>query len=223
MQTNQNIITVTSKPPGTQDGIESDPKKRPCWMVNGSFLAFRKLEQDVQRWIDLINRFADADCKNPDHCGAKLMGRWKSGKYPKTSPKSSFFFGDNRLTYNSSDRSSRRQIPRGRRPSWFRQQFPVQRRRQIRLPPRCPHPQSKPAHRRRRRENGPHDPQRDSLRDRIRTIEPARPQRHARAPLRVLPVKPGEQFPVRAAGVVERRVVPDFENGVRCIDWAGEE
>lgn len=91
MQTNQNIITVTSKPPGTQDGIESDPKRRPPWMVNGSFLAFRKLEQDVQRWIDLVNRFADAGCKNPDHCGAKLMGRWRSGKYPETSPISSFF------------------------------------------------------------------------------------------------------------------------------------
>ncbi|KAL9614441.1 MAG: hypothetical protein Q9167_001044 [Letrouitia subvulpina] len=87
MQTNQNIITVTSNPPGTQDGIEAYPKDRPPWMVNGSFLAFRKLEQDVQKWIDLVNKFADAGCKNADHCGAKLMGRWKSGapiaKFPK--------------------------------------------------------------------------------------------------------------------------------------------
>ncbi|KAL8709808.1 MAG: hypothetical protein Q9225_007397 [Loekoesia sp. 1 TL-2023] len=48
-------------------------------MVNGSFLAFRKLEQDVPRWIDLVNKFKDASCKSPAHLGAKLMGRWPSG------------------------------------------------------------------------------------------------------------------------------------------------
>ncbi len=90
MQTNQNIITVTSKPPGTQDGIEGDAKRRPPWMVNGSFLDFSKIEQNVQKWIDLGNKFADAGCDNPDHCGAKLMGRWKSGKYPKISLNPSF-------------------------------------------------------------------------------------------------------------------------------------
>ena len=91
MQTDQNIITITSNPPGTQDGIEAYPKDRPAWMVNGSFLAFRKLEQDVQKWIDLVNKFADAGCKNADHCGAKLMGRWKSGEY-RTPPPSSLHF-----------------------------------------------------------------------------------------------------------------------------------
>ena len=80
MQTNQNIITVSKKPPGTQDGIKADARRRPEWMIDGSFLAFRKLEQDVQRWIDLVEKFASAGCGNADHCGAKLMGRWKSGK-----------------------------------------------------------------------------------------------------------------------------------------------
>lgn len=91
MVTDQNIIMVTSKPPGTQDGIEADPKKRPSWMVGGSFMAFRKLEQDVQRWIDLVNKFAEGGCKDAEHCGAKLMGRWRSGEDPKPSPASSFF------------------------------------------------------------------------------------------------------------------------------------
>ena len=90
MQTNQNIITVTSKPPGTQDGIEADPKGRPAWMINGSFLAFRKLEQDVQGWNDLVKRFADANCKDEEHCGAKLMGRWRNGDYsPKKNSQAS--------------------------------------------------------------------------------------------------------------------------------------
>ena len=92
MQTNQNIITVTSNPPGTQDGIEADPKRRPSWMINGSFLAFRKLEQDVQGWNGLVKRFAEANCKDEEHCGAKLMGRWRNGEHSKPAPTSAFFF-----------------------------------------------------------------------------------------------------------------------------------
>ena len=80
LETDQNIITVTKEPPGTQDGINADAKKRPGWMIDGSFLAFRKLEQDVRGWIDLVEKFADAGCGSADQCGAKLMGRWKSGK-----------------------------------------------------------------------------------------------------------------------------------------------
>ncbi|KAI9656915.1 MAG: hypothetical protein M1831_004463 [Alyxoria varia] len=79
MRTAQKIITVSKKPPGTQDGIKADPKKRPEWMIDGTFLAFRKLEQDVKGWNSLVNKFASAGCGSPDHCGAKLMGRWKSG------------------------------------------------------------------------------------------------------------------------------------------------
>ena len=79
MVTDQKIITVSKNPPGTQDGIKADPKRRPEWMIDGSFLAFRKLEQDVQGWNDLVDKYASAGCKDADHCAAKLMGRWKSG------------------------------------------------------------------------------------------------------------------------------------------------
>ena len=85
MNTDLNVIIVSSKPPGLQDGIEADPSRRPPWMVNGSFLAFRKLEQDVPAWMALVNKYQDAGCKSPDHLGAKLMGRWPSGKDPKPS------------------------------------------------------------------------------------------------------------------------------------------
>ena len=82
MQTPQNIITVTTNPPRPQPTVQNiDLTKRPRWMVEGSFLVFRKLEQDVQGFINLANKFASAGCANPEHCGAKLMGRWKSGRY----------------------------------------------------------------------------------------------------------------------------------------------
>lgn len=82
MQTRQNIVTVAAIPPPPQPTLSGvDPQKRPAWMVEGSFLVFRKLEQNVQGFIDLTNKFASGACANADHCGAKLMGRWKSGRY----------------------------------------------------------------------------------------------------------------------------------------------
>ena len=80
MQTDQNIIIVSETPPGTQDGIKAEAKRRPNWMVGGTFLAFRKLEQDVQAWKALVDKYESAGCNSADHCGAKLMGRWPSGK-----------------------------------------------------------------------------------------------------------------------------------------------
>src|SRR5205085_1425908 len=54
-------------------------KKRPSWALDGSFLAFRKLKQNVPEF----QRFLDVAAKNngltPELLGAKLVGRWKSG------------------------------------------------------------------------------------------------------------------------------------------------
>ena len=119
MQTDLNVIIVSSKPPGVQDGVEAFPKRRPHWMVNGSFLAFRKLEQDVPRWIELVNRFEEVGCKSPAHLGAKLMGRWPSGKAPKPPKPRRPFLGDSQLTRHFCNRSPRCQIPRRRHPSWY--------------------------------------------------------------------------------------------------------
>ena len=82
METDQNIITVSKNPPGTQDGVQGNARLRPEWMVDGSFLAFRKLEQNVQEWLNLVNKHANVNCDTPEHCGAKLMGRWPSGECP---------------------------------------------------------------------------------------------------------------------------------------------
>ena len=83
MQTAQNVITVTDNPPPALEGLKEKayPKKRPGWMVEGSFLVFRKLEQNVQGFLDLTDKFASGASANADQFGAKLMGRWKSGKY----------------------------------------------------------------------------------------------------------------------------------------------
>ena len=80
MKTPQKIITVTDDPPPAQEGYQKlDPKQRPKWMIDGSFLVFRKLEQDVKKYDELTKQFEAAHCTSPDQFGAKLMGRWKSG------------------------------------------------------------------------------------------------------------------------------------------------
>lgn len=87
MQTKQGIITVTN-PNGQQ---------RPPWMSDGSFLVFRKLDQNVGAFRDLIKQpfttplptgFTAASqmgCKSEAQLGAKLMGRWPSGRLPASS------------------------------------------------------------------------------------------------------------------------------------------
>ena len=80
MKTPHNVVITTINPPNEQDGGANKPKQRPLWMVDGSFLVFRKLEQDVQRFIDLTQRYEAAGCASADQFGAKLMGRWKNGR-----------------------------------------------------------------------------------------------------------------------------------------------
>ena len=73
MLTAQNIITVSTK--------GNAGKQRPDWMDEGSFFVFRKLEQNVLQFNKFCaNKFTSAGCTDAEQCGAKLMGRWKSGR-----------------------------------------------------------------------------------------------------------------------------------------------
>lgn len=70
MRTAQNVITV----------VDPKAKNRPLWMQDGSFLVFRKLEQDVGAFRELIQKGFQNPSLSSAQLGAKLMGRWPSGK-----------------------------------------------------------------------------------------------------------------------------------------------
>ncbi|KAK0639473.1 hypothetical protein B0T16DRAFT_463145 [Cercophora newfieldiana] len=74
MVTDPKILLVTKDTRTSEGGIP-----RPDWMHQGSFLVFRKLEQNVKAFHDLTKDYEKYGCKSPDHMGAKLMGRWPSG------------------------------------------------------------------------------------------------------------------------------------------------
>ena len=50
-------------------------------MKDGSFMCFRKLKQNVQEWDKMTKDVADAVGSNSEKVGARLIGRWKSGKH----------------------------------------------------------------------------------------------------------------------------------------------
>ena len=85
MLTPQNVITVpltaAEAPKIHALNSAAKPDQRPLWMKEGSFLVFRKLEQDVPGFNKLAEKYATLENSTPDLCGAKLMGRWKSGRH----------------------------------------------------------------------------------------------------------------------------------------------
>ena len=76
MNTDPKLLIVTTE--SAKEGTGTD---RPTWMQNGSFLVFRKLEQDVGAFRELTGKFFAYGCESAAHMGAKLMGRWQSGEY----------------------------------------------------------------------------------------------------------------------------------------------
>nr|WP_205664829.1 Dyp-type peroxidase [Bacillus cereus] len=51
----------------------------PNWARNGSFLVFRRLQQDVAYFNKFVENMSTEAGMNSDLLGAKLIGRWKSG------------------------------------------------------------------------------------------------------------------------------------------------
>lgn len=58
---------------------DSKAQSRPAWMLDGSFLVFRKLKQNVQDWDKFLVDSSNTLGTWPDQLGARLIGRWKSG------------------------------------------------------------------------------------------------------------------------------------------------
>ncbi|EME41920.1 hypothetical protein DOTSEDRAFT_27026 [Dothistroma septosporum NZE10] len=54
-------------------------QNRPQWMLDGSFLVFRQLKQNVQDWNNFLQQGANDLGVFKDQLGARLIGRWKSG------------------------------------------------------------------------------------------------------------------------------------------------
>lgn len=65
------------------DGPNPDPgpvsQSGPAWTVDGSYLVFRRLAQDVPAFRNQVTSLAAAHGLHPDLMGAKLVGRYKSG------------------------------------------------------------------------------------------------------------------------------------------------
>lgn len=81
---------VDKRPPGggeIRPGIAlcgrdgDDVQNRPKWMKDGSFMCFRKLKQNVQDWNQMVEDVAKNVGSTSEKVGARLIGRWKSGKH----------------------------------------------------------------------------------------------------------------------------------------------
>lgn len=93
---------------------------RPTWAIDGSFLCFRKLKQLVPEFDCFLKATAPA---NPDLLGARLVGRWKSGKICSLTNTSSSGID---LTYRSTSRpNTHRRLARPRRRSATQRRLPL--------------------------------------------------------------------------------------------------
>jgi len=60
-------------------GRDGDKQTRPSWALDGSFLAFRYLPQLVPEFNAFLNE-KPVPGLDADQLGARLVGRWKSGR-----------------------------------------------------------------------------------------------------------------------------------------------
>ena len=96
-----------------EGSVRGDLVRRPSWMLDGSFMVFRKLEQDVSSWNEFLFEKAKVLGITPGLLGARRMGRWKSAHIRKTFPRNEVTQA--RLHFDLLDQSRimRRGIPYG--------------------------------------------------------------------------------------------------------------
>jgi deferrochelatase/peroxidase EfeB len=58
----------------------SNAGQHPDWMTDGSFMCFRKLEQNVPAWKKFLVDTSNILGTWSGQLGARLIGRWPSGK-----------------------------------------------------------------------------------------------------------------------------------------------
>jgi deferrochelatase/peroxidase EfeB len=86
----QPAIDGVDKAPKGQDTIDqgvilcnrgSNAGQHPDWMTDGSFMCFRKLEQNVPAWNKFLVDTSNTLGTWSGQLGARLIGRWPSGKF----------------------------------------------------------------------------------------------------------------------------------------------
>jgi Dyp-type peroxidase family len=73
------VLGYPSERPPTQDPADDPPTPPPEWTKNGSYLVFRRLQQDVKGFRDFLTAEAAKNNMSVDLFGAKLVGRYRSG------------------------------------------------------------------------------------------------------------------------------------------------
>ncbi|CAL1712074.1 unnamed protein product [Somion occarium] len=88
------VVVMGYKGDPVFDNLDPNVPKRPSWTKDGTFMVFRKLEQDVKGFNDYLQRNAHrwkdfwpdgtvepplSDQEGADLWGARMIGRWKSG------------------------------------------------------------------------------------------------------------------------------------------------
>ena len=74
---------IATPEPGDKDGANGNPgpisRSDPAWTVDGSYLVFRRLRQDVAGFRRFVAGAADGQGVSTERLGAKLVGRYPSG------------------------------------------------------------------------------------------------------------------------------------------------
>jgi Dyp-type peroxidase family len=71
--------TVNGSAPGPNPIPGSNSESGPFWTTDGSYLVFRRLQQDVPKFNESVEQLALENQLSPALMGAKLVGRYKSG------------------------------------------------------------------------------------------------------------------------------------------------